>query len=328
MVTPRPLGTHARQGRAAAVVVAALVAAGTVVLATSAAAGPASSAPRAINRSAATRAPEVVPGSYVALGDSFTSGPAIPTQLGPGTTPSAPAACLRSSENYPSLTALALGLQLVDVSCGGATTDDLDRSQGTGIPAQLSALRRSTALVSVGIGGNDLGFSTIATNCASYTPWGPTRVGWSCRAHYTAGGVDQLATTVETVGARVAGVLAEVHQLAPRAKVFVVGYPDIVPPSGPGCWPALPFRATDLDFLRGVEAELDAALSSAAADAGDHYVDMATPSADHSACSPEATRWVQSVLPSPGAYPLHPDATGMAGMAAVLESTMEAAGTR
>ena len=30
----------------------------------------------------------------------------------------------------------------------------------------------------------------------------------------------------------------------------------------------------------------------------------------------------------PGAYPLHPDATGMAGMAAVLESTMEAAGTR
>jgi GDSL-like Lipase/Acylhydrolase family len=151
-------------------------------------------------------------------------------------------------------------------------------------------------------------------------------VGWSCQDHYTAGGVDQLAGVVETVGTKVARVLAEVHQRAPGAKVFVIGYPDIVPPTGPGCWPALPFRAGDLDFLRGVEAELDSTLASAAADAGDHFVDMATPSAAHSACTAQDARWVEPVLHPAGSYPLHPGATGMAGMAGVLESAMESTG--
>ncbi len=324
MTSRRPPGPDALKGRLVVVAVAALVAAGTTLFATTAGAGSAS--PPTVVRSEPPP-PVVVPGSYVALGDSYTSGPAIPAQLGPGTTPSAPAACLRSSENYPSLTARALGLHLVDVSCGGATTDDVVRSQGNGIPAQLSALQRSTALVTVGIGGNDLGFSAIATNCAAYTPWGPTRVGWSCEEHYTAGGVDQLAAAVEQVGAKVAGVLAEVHQRAPGAKVFVIGYPDIVPPTGSGCWPTLPFRAGDLNFLRGVESELDTALAGAAAGAGDHYVDMATPSAAHSACADEGTRWVEPVLHLAESYPLHPDATGMAGMASVLEAAMASTGT-
>jgi lysophospholipase L1-like esterase len=269
----------------------------------------------------------VVPGSYVALGDSFTSGPAIPTQRGPTTTPPAPTACLRSSANYPSLTARALGLHLVDASCGGATTDDFDRPQGAGIPAQLSALQRTTALVTVGIGGNDLGFSTIASNCASYTPWGPTRVGWSCRDHYAPGGVDQLAATVAQVGGKVATVLAEIRDRSPGATVFVIGYPDIVPPTGPGCWPNLPFRAGDLEFLRGIEADLNTALADAAAGAGDRFVDMATPSETHSACSAEGVRWVEGVLHSSGSYPLHPDASGMVGMAGVLEGAMASAET-
>jgi hypothetical protein len=207
------------------------------------------------------------------------------------------------------------------------------RSQGPGIPAQLSALQRRTALVTVGIGGNDLGFSTIAGNCASYTPWGPTRVGWSCEAHYTSGGVDQVAAAVQQVEAKVAGVLSLVRQRAPGAEIFVIGYPDIIPPTGSGCWPDLPFRVGDLDFLRGVETKLNAALAGAAAGAGDHYVDMAAPSQDHSACSDEGTRWVEGVLPSTGSYPLHPDAFGMAGMATVLEGaitsvTDSAAGNR
>jgi lysophospholipase L1-like esterase len=324
MSTRRPSGSPAARGRAVALVLAATAAVVAVVAATTATTGAGSraAASPAARRATINRAPVVVPGTYVALGDSYTSGPAIPTQLGPDTVPAAPAACLRSSQNYPSLTARALGLQLTDVSCGGATTDDMDHPQGPGIPAQLSAVRRTTALVTIGIGGNDLGFSTIAGNCASYTPWGPTRVGWSCAAHYTTGGVDQLATAVQQVEAKVAGVLSQVRLRAPGAAVFVIGYPDILPPTGSGCWPDLPFRVADLGFLRGVEAQLDAALARAAAGAGDHYVDMATPSQDHSACTAEGTRWVEGVLHSAQSYPLHPDATGMAGMATVLEAAM------
>ena len=127
------------------------------------------------------RAPVV--DSYVALGDSYTSGPAVPPRLGPTTTPAAPSSCLRSSDNYPSLTARALGLALTDVSCAGATTGDLTGAQAAGVPAQLDALRPTTSIVSVGIGGNDLGFSRIVDGCISATPWGGTRVGWSCAGH-------------------------------------------------------------------------------------------------------------------------------------------------
>jgi lysophospholipase L1-like esterase len=309
------------------VVLSVVVAAATVAFAafsttSGAGAGPTTPAP------VHPTAPAVIPGTYVALGDSYTSGPDVPVQLSPTTTPPAPTACQRSSQNYPSLTARALGLQLDDVSCGGATTVDMAQSQGPGIPPQLDALLPTTALVTVGIGGNDLGFSTIAANCASYTPWGPTRVGWSCQDHYTQGGVDQLAATVASVGTKVTQVLREVRERSPGAAVFVVGYPDIIPPTGEGCWPSLPFRTTDLAFLRGVEAELDTALATAAAAAGAHYVDTATPSAGHNACAPAATRWVEPVLPTPGSFPLHPDATGMAGMAGVLEAAIQASGTQ
>ena len=63
-------------------------------------------------------------GRYVALGDSFTSGPLIPTQVDLN--------CVRSNRNYPSLVAASIGSSsFADVSCGGATTDDI-LNPGTG----------------------------------------------------------------------------------------------------------------------------------------------------------------------------------------------------
>ena len=296
----------------------ALVAGGTAVASTDAGAGAGA---------ARTGPTSTVSKSYVALGDSFTSGPAIPAQLGPTTNPSAPKVCMRSSDNYPSLAARALGLVLTDASCGGATTEDLTRSQGRAIPAQLSAINSSTSLVSIGIGGNDLGFSTIVANCAAVTPWGPTRVGWNCRSHYTVGGIDQLASTIQGVGLKVANVLNEIRARARHARVFVVGYPDIVPVTGSGCWPRLPFSAHDLGYLRGVEADPNSALAKDAKAADDVYVNMAAPSASHTACTPEDARWVDSIVPSPGSYPLHPSPEGMAGMALALEGALRSTGT-
>jgi lysophospholipase L1-like esterase len=265
------------------------------------------------------------PPTYVALGDSYTAGPAIPPQLDPGTDPAAPSACLRSGGDYPSLTARSLGYELTDVSCVGATTGDLTGSQGEGIPPQLSAVRATTSVVSVGIGGNDLGFSSIVSRCAAATPWGPTKDGWSCARHDGTGGTEPLATVLRQVGVKVAAVLDDIRQRAQRARVFVIGYPEIIPSTGPGCWPGLPFSRTDTAFLRGVEDGLNTTLARDAGAADDTYVDMATPSASHNACTPPGTRWVEPILPSPHSYPLHPSAAGMAGMAAVLESAMRSA---
>ncbi|HEX3979634.1 MAG TPA: SGNH/GDSL hydrolase family protein, partial [Acidimicrobiales bacterium] len=172
MTQTGPEGMPARRGRvpSAAIVAAGMMAVAAVIATVAGAASTAAASVPVSGSTSGLHRAAVVPGTYVALGDSYTSGPAIPTQLGPTTNPSAPASCLRSSQNYPSLAARALGLDLVDASCGGATTEDMDTSQGPGIPAQLDALRATTSVVTLGIGGNDFGFSTIATNCAAYTP--------------------------------------------------------------------------------------------------------------------------------------------------------------
>jgi lysophospholipase L1-like esterase len=271
----------------------------------------------------ARRGPVVpVPRTYVALGDSFTSGPGVLPQLTSTTTPSAPGVCRRSAANYPSLVARALRLKLTDMSCTSATTAALAHSQARGIAPQLSALRPDTTVVSLGIGGDDLGFSNVVENCVSVTPWGLTRVGWECQSHYTADGVDQLTVATREVGRRVSAALDSIRARSPRAKIYVVGYPDLLPLTGDGCWPKLPFSDAEVGFLRGVEHSLNLALARAASDAHDHFVNMSGPSASHTACSPKSTRWLEPAVTSGGAYPLHPTAHGMAGMARAVASAI------
>ena len=60
--------------------------------------------PISVTLVAGTGSAGATPITYVALGDSYTSGPDIPTQS------TSPAGCLRSNHNYPSDTATALGL--------------------------------------------------------------------------------------------------------------------------------------------------------------------------------------------------------------------------
>src|SRR5918998_3557649 len=112
---------------------------------------------------------------YTALGDSYTAGPLIPDQTG-----SDPQGCLRSDRNYPHLVANALKLSLTDVSCSGATTEDMFSSQaleGDDNPPQLNAVKPDTSVVTLGIGGNDIGFSSIIEDCTAVTPNGPVQAG-------------------------------------------------------------------------------------------------------------------------------------------------------
>jgi lysophospholipase L1-like esterase len=103
-------------------------------------------------------------GRYVALGDSFAA-------LGPtGAPTSGPAGCLRSSLNYPSVLAEQLDVaEFVDVTCGGARTVDMTVPQIAQTPPQFDALTADTDLVTLSIGGNDIGFSAIA-GCVVQTP--------------------------------------------------------------------------------------------------------------------------------------------------------------
>jgi lysophospholipase L1-like esterase len=247
---------------------------------------------------------------YVALGDSYTSGPGIPQQVDAG--------CARSDHNYPSLVAARRQVSgFDDVSCAGATTAEMWQAQGTNAP-QLDAVRRDTDLVTLQIGGNDVGFGPIIGTCARLAAQDPT--GNPCERSYNAAGYDQLALAIVQTAPKVARVLRAVHARAPHARVVVVGYPDLLPDDGSGCFPQVPFAQKDFPYLRDTEKRLNLMLRLVAGVNRAEYVDTYTPTAGHDMCKAPADRWIEPLQPAAPAAPAHPNAKGEDAMAqAVLE---------
>lgn len=249
------------------------------------------------------------PVDYVALGDSYASGPGIPGQVDP--------VCARSDHNYPSVLAAAERWRLTDVSCSGATTAALAGPQGT-VPPQFGALDRGTDVVTVTIGGNDLGFTNNLATCAGLTAKDPA--GAPCRDFFTADGTDKLATRVKETGPKIAEVLRGIHQRAPRAQVLVVGYPVLFPDNGVGCTSAaVPIAAGDFAYLRDTEKKLNAELARQAFLGGARYVDTYTPTIGHDMCRPAGERWVEPLVPSEPVAPAHPNAQGEQAMATAVQ---------
>ncbi|KUN01165.1 GDSL family lipase [Streptomyces yokosukanensis] len=247
---------------------------------------------------------------YVALGDSYTSGPGIPTQVD--------ANCARSDHNYPTLVATRRQVAaFTDASCSGATTAEMWQAQGTNKP-QLDALGRDTDLVSVQIGGNDVGFGPIIGTCARLAAQDPT--GNPCERSYQASGYDQLVLAIVRTAPKVERVLRAVHTRAPHARVVVVGYPDLLPDDGSGCFPQVPFAQKDFAYLRDTEKRLNLMLRVVAGLNRADYVDTYGPTVGHDMCKAPADRWIEPLQPAAPAAPAHPNAKGEQAMAqAVLD---------
>jgi len=285
----------------------------------------------------ASVAPAAPAGPYVALGDSYTSGLQLEPQVG------TPPGCARSGVNYPSLVAKALGLSgagFTDVSCSGARTRDLAGAQrtdsGTNAP-QLDALAPATRLVTLGIGGNDAGFIDVIGQCAKESFKQTLLAGLTetptaqspCRSYYTAeNGQDQEQRKVDAAGERLADALREVRRRAPQAKVYVVGYPALLPADAAACATTLgrSVVAGDIAFLVEKEGQLNAMLRQRADAAGAGYVDTFAASAGHDMCAGESTRWVEPPFPAAGLAPVHPNARGQQGMAAAVLQALGAGG--
>ncbi|NUR02590.1 MAG: SGNH/GDSL hydrolase family protein [Streptomyces sp.] len=247
---------------------------------------------------------------YVSLGDSYTAGPLIPQQVD--------ANCARSDHNYPSIVAaVRKATAFKDVSCSGATTDNMWKAQGSNEP-QLDALNRDTGLVTVQIGGNDIGFSSIIGTCARLSSQDPT--GDPCRRYYGSSGIDQLTVAIARTAPKIDAVLRAVHTRAPHARVLVVGYPDLLPDDGSGCYPAVPFAAKDFAYLRDTGKRLNLMLRLVAEWDRAEYVDTYGPTVGHDMCKAPDVRWIEPLQPASPAAPAHPNAKGEEAMArAVLE---------
>jgi len=277
-----------------------LIVAGLATIATTA--GPADAAP-------ATRLTPPVVTRYVALGDSYTAGPLIPvTQVANG--------CFRSTNNYPSLVARALAVPtFVDVSCSGAQTKDMTTGQLPGVAPQFDALTPDTDLVSVSIGGNDFSvFGTLVGFCPTLRASDPT--GAPCRDAMRADGRDRLLADVQQTSQRVETVVRRVHELAPHARVVVVGYPQIAPRQGT-CPDLLPLADGDYQYANQVNKRLTQALQHAAAVTHSSYVNLFLASRGHDICS--AQPWINGQFTDPTrALNFHPFAVEEAAAAQLV----------
>ncbi|MBK3575906.1 SGNH/GDSL hydrolase family protein [Streptomyces sp. MBT65] len=268
------------------------------------------SAAGATAASASTPTPRTV--NYVALGDSYASGPGIPTQVD--------ATCARSDRNYPSLLAAAKNWQATDVSCSGATTTALAGPQGSR-PPQLDALGTDTDVVTLTIGGNDIGFSSNLATCAGLTSKDPA--GNPCRTFFTSDGTDRLAQRVDDTAPKIAAALDAIRERAPHAKVVVVGYPDLFPDDGVGCTSSVvPIAAGDFAYLRDTEKKLNAMIADQASAHGAAYVDTYTPTVGHDMCKPAGERWIEPLVAAAPTAPAHPNALGQQAMAAAVENAL------
>jgi hypothetical protein len=247
------------------------------------------------------------PGPYVSLGDSYTAAPLVLNVTG------APLGCLRSDHNYPSLVAAALGVtSFRDVSCSAATTDHMTTAQSVPLgsnPPQFDGLSVDTKLVTLGIGGNDVGLVGAAGACAALGLLSPN--GTACRSKFATPTGDANTALIALTAPKIAAVLQGIHARSPQARIAVVGYPDALPRSGNGCYPLVPLSPDDVRYLDALIVHTNAMLAEQAVLNGAEFVDTYGDSVGHDVCTLPGTKWYEGLVPTAVAFPLHPNALGM-----------------
>jgi lysophospholipase L1-like esterase len=265
----------------------------------------------------------------VALGDSWTAD--VFTTF-PPTTEHTPLDCAQSTSDYPHEVAGALGVETFrDASCGSATTTDFTQPQklplGGTNPPQFDRLTPATDLVTVGIGGNDIGLASAVTSCLNLLPVNiglPGPLGGTCKAKFTAGGVDQLENAVTATGPKVAKALRQIKDRSPNARILLVNYLAGLPVSGKGCWPVIPIVDVDVAYLQAKFRQMNAMLARVAADNGVELVDTYSPTVGHDACQAPTVRYVEGLIPISVsnplllAFPFHPNGAGAAAQSEIV----------
>lgn len=245
---------------------------------------------------------------YVALGSSMAAGPGIAPRV-----KGSPFLAGRSARNYAHLAAERLGADLVDVTFSGATTAHILRDSQRGAPPQADALDGSEDLVTVTIGGNDVGYVPLLF-AGSLPAWVRRlpRIGTAARNLLDAAARD---AALERVAPELNAVGSVIRRRSPRARIFFVDYLTLLPPAGVAA-PPLPTEVAELG--RHVAARLAELTAAAARDTGCELVAAGEASRANHAWS-DAPWTVGAGWPMPGRpQPFHPAAAGMRAVAELI----------
>ena len=167
----------------------------------------------------ATASPRATPngsagGSYVAIGDSFTSG------QGAGPWNTVEPECFRSvSGSYPTITANSSSYrEALNFACSGANT--------TAVLAQVrkidDRIKLKASLVTLTVGGIDAGSNQVLAACA------PDPTSALCAYAF-----DAAAAKLPAIGPKLVSTYAAVAAAFPKARIVVLNYPRLFDPSYP-----------------------------------------------------------------------------------------------
>lgn len=231
---------------------------------------------------------------YVAMGDSFSSGEGNDPFLS-GTDLTGVDECHRSKDAYPLLleedTDLDLDLK-VFTACSGATTSAvINGGSNTGSwneGPQLDNLSTKTDLVTLSIGGNDIGFKDFMEACFELSD--------SCDSSSTIYS-DTSGLIANNLTSSLMGVFAGIQTkigVESNAKILVIGYPQIISNSSLGLgspWSCITALSVgDLSALQSLAGDINSVIENAILSLDDerfHFVDPMVDSSfsEHDMCS-------------------------------------------
>ena len=235
---------------------------------------------------------------------------------GPGIRPSAPGAPFgsgRSARNYAHLVTQQRNLNLVDVTFSGATTAHVLAERQRSAQPQIEALDGSEELVTITIGGNDVGYVPLLM--AASLPAVARRLPLLGDRLHDLLDRDAREHALDAIGDSLHAVGTAVRRRAPRARVIFVDYLTLLPPEGIA---AAPLSAEHADLARFVGARLEEATAAAAHATGCELVRAGHASRDHHGWSTDpwtvAAGWPLPWRPAP----FHPNAAGMRAVAGLI----------
>lgn len=293
--------------------------------------------PGCISTVALTPYEQALAGKYIAMGDSFASGEGAwdyeegtdfddRDDLWPFNDDEEDHnRCHRSENAYAQILAadndFADGNQFV--ACSGAVVDDFTDSNGsnTDEQAQLDALDENTSLVTLSVGGNDLGFADVLRDCVLNGEGG---VGFidSCQEKHD----DRITKRLPQLKQELIALYQKAKQQAPNARIIVVGYPPLFEENPEDDYGNLLF-AEDQEWMNERAGDLNDILESAATEAGVEFADPTDAFRGHGVGSDDPwfndLDWGGPGMMAVDPSSFHPNAEGHAAFAELIQDQLE-----
>ncbi|WP_338749365.1 SGNH/GDSL hydrolase family protein [Janibacter alittae] len=279
-------------------------------------------------------------GEYVALGDSYASGEGA-GDYDPDTDydhgdewdwdnwgDDERNRCHRSDNAYSELiqregTGITFQEGSTFSACSGATqgdlTDDNDSNDDEG--PQLDDLGDDVSLITMSVGGNDLGFADVVKDCVMNGESGVPMLD-SCQDTHA----DRIEGRLDTLHDELVDTYDEMQERAPDARVVIVGYPELFVQDPDDSVSNLLF-AEDQAWMNEQAGALNDMLRSAAREAGVEFIDPTEAFRGHGIGSGDP--WINDLnwggpglsLVDPGSF--HPNAQGHDALADLVEEQIK-----